>query len=494
MTFQNPVIPGFFPDPSVCRAGDAYFLAASSFTYFPGIPIFQSSNLVEWTPLGNALDRTSQLDLSRTDSWASYGIYAPTLRHHDDRFWLITTNVTEASAASFIVTSKDPHGPWSDPVTLDVPGIDPDLAWDDDGTCWLHFSGLGGIARARLDPTTGAILDGPEVTWSGTGLQYPEAPHLFQREGTWYLVIAEGGTERGHCVSVARAPSPTGPWEGAPSNPIISHRSTDSPIQNTGHADLVEAANGSWWMVLLGVRPRGVSPGFHVLGRETFLTHVEWVDGWPVPSTLALEMPARPPASPGASWVPGIGRDDFDGPALGPEWITLRRPLAEIGTLDRRAGWLTLLGNPETLDAPRPTYVARRQQHLQCSVSALVDGGDSAEAGLAIVLDTEAHFEIGLAGDCIIARARIGPLSSIVATASRPDGAVVLTMDTMPNQWGPDTVALGYVDGDGSSRVLAELDGRYLSTEVTGGFLGRTIGLYAVDGAAAFDWFDYRGA
>ena len=165
-------------------------------------------------------------------------------------------------------------------------GIDPDLAWDSDGNCWVHFSGLGGIARARIDPRTGDILDVPELTWSGSGLQYPEAPHLFQRAEAWYLLIAEGGTERGHCVSVARASSPTGPWEGAPANPILSHRSTDSPIQNTGHADLVEAADGSWWMVLLGVRPRGMSPRFHVLGRETFLTPVEWVDGWPIPSKL----------------------------------------------------------------------------------------------------------------------------------------------------------------------------------------------------------------
>ena len=186
MTFQNPVIPGSFPDPSICRVAFSNSLAVSSFTYFPGVPIFESANLTDWRLLGNALDRRSQLDLLGTDSWSSLGIYAPTLRHHNGKFWLITTNVTEARATSFIINCDDPGGPWSDPVTVDVPGIDPDLAWDDDGNCWMHFSGLGGIARARIDPTTGAVLEGPDVTWSGSGLQYPEAPHL-QREGcgTW---------------------------------------------------------------------------------------------------------------------------------------------------------------------------------------------------------------------------------------------------------------------------------------------------------------------
>jgi xylan 1,4-beta-xylosidase len=495
MPYRNPVVPGFHPDPSICRAGDTYYLATSSFTYFPGVPILGSTNLADWTLLGNALDRTSQLDLSQTDTWSSLGIYAPTLRHHDGKFWLITTNVTETGGTTILVTSEDPGGPWSQPVTVDVAGIDPDLAWDGDGTCWMHFSGLGGIARARIDPQTGAILDGPEVTWSGSGLQYPEAPHLFERGGLWYLVIAEGGTERGHCVSVARAPTPTGPWEAAPANPIMSHRSTDSPIQNTGHADLVEAADGSWWMVLLGVRPRGMSPRFHVLGRETFLTPVAWVDGWPVPSPLTLEMPDRPLGLPEqrASSREG-GREDFGGSELGPEWVALRRPPAELGSLGARAGWLTLAGNAHTLDSPRPVYVARRQQHHECSVGTLVELGDAAEAGLAVVLDSSAHYEIAVTADRIIARVRIGPISSVVASTSRPAGAVVLTLETKGDSWGSDTIALGYQDGGGSPHVLAELDGRYLSTEVTGGFLGRTIGLYAVDGTAAFDWFDYRTA
>jgi beta-xylosidase len=204
--YRNPVLPGFHPDPSVCRVGDEYFLVTSTFTWFPGVPIFRSRNLVDWTPIGHVLDRPSQLDLGVTHGWGSMGVYAPTLRHHDGRFFMITTNVTHGGARNFFVTADDPAGPWSEPVMVGVAGIDPDLAWDADGTCWLHFSRAVDIARCRIDDTTGAVLDGPEPTWSGTGLQYPEAPHLYERDGTWYLMIAEGGTHEGHAVSIARGP------------------------------------------------------------------------------------------------------------------------------------------------------------------------------------------------------------------------------------------------------------------------------------------------
>ena len=239
--YSNPIIPGFHPDPSVCRVGDEYFLVTSTFTYFPGVPIFRSRNLVDWTQIGNVLDRTSQLDLSGTHAWSSFGVFAPTIRHHNDRFWMITTVFGTAGLSNILVSTDDPAGPWSDPVTIPVIGIDPDIAWDDADRCWVHYS-MGPIHRVRIDDRTGDVLDAAQVTWSGTGLQYPEAPHLFQYDGTWYLLIAEGGTQRGHAVSIARGPTPTGPWEGCPSNPILSHRSTDRPIQNTGHADLVMRA------------------------------------------------------------------------------------------------------------------------------------------------------------------------------------------------------------------------------------------------------------
>ncbi len=491
MTFANPVIPGFHPDPSVCRVGSEYFLVTSSFTYCPGVPIFRSSNLVDWTQIGNVLDRPSQLDLTATRDWSSLGIFAPTIRHHDGRFWMITTNVGTTGAKTFLVTSEDPAGPWSEPVGVPISGIDPDLAWDGDGNCWLHFSGFGGIARGRLDTETGDLLGGPDGTWSGTGLQYPEAPHLLERDGTWYLLIAEGGTHGGHGVSVARAPSPVGPWEGAPANPILSHRSTDRPIQNTGHGDLVEAPDGTWWMVLLGVRPKGIGAGFHVLGRETFLTPVRWEDGWPVPGDLALEMPIAP-GPPERPRPPA--REDFETPALGPHWVGVRRPPDAQSSLTTRPGWLVLHGGEAALDAPEPTFVGRRQQHHLCRVRARVDASPEVGAGLTVFLDNTAHYDVAVQGDRVVARSRIGSLDTVVADSPRPLGPVVLTVETGPHVHGPDSVSLGFEDELGSPHTLARLDGRYLSTEVTGGFLGRMIGLYAVGGEAAFHWFDYEEA
>ena len=495
--YANPVISGFHPDPSVCRVDDTYYLATSTFTYFPGVPIFRSTNLVDWTQIGNALDRREQLDLSATHGYASMGIFAPTLRYHDGCFWLITTNFAIADGRSipdnFVVTSTDPAGPWSDPVRLSLPGIDPDLAWDRDGSCWVHYSTGRRIERCRVDPYTGAVLDGPEPTWSGTGLQFPEAPHLFEREGAWYLVIAEGGTERGHAVSVARADAPTGPWESCPENPILSHRSTGRPIQNTGHADFVEAADGTWWAVLLGTRPKGGSPFFHVMGRETCLAPVEWINGWPCIDAVEPNVARRPPGTRTATLRPTF--DDFDSDSLGLEWLGVRRDPKTFACLESRPGWVTVHGDRARLHDPEPPFLGRRQQHERCRASTLVHLDSADEAGLAIRMDDDFHYSVGVTPDRVVARACIGGLEHPLGDVARPtSGDVVVFVETAQATTfsGPDDVIIGYVAPEGGPQVLARFDGRFLSTEVAGGMLGRVIGPYALGGTAAFDWFNYE--
>jgi beta-xylosidase len=493
--FRNPVIPGFHPDPSVCRVGDTYYCIASSFTYFPGVPIFRSTNLVDWEQIGNVLDRPAQLDLLGCQASSSYGIYAPTLRHHDGRWYMITTLFGEAGLKNFFVTADAPEGPWSDPVWVDVMGIDPDIAWDDEGNCWVHYS-IMSIQRARIDDRTGEVLAAPVATWSGTGLHAPEAPHLFHIGDWWYLLIAEGGTERGHCVSIARGPSPEGPWESCPHNPILSHRSTPSPIQNTGHADLVQAPDGSWWMVLLGVRATGRTPHFHVLGRETYLTSVEWAHGWPVVAQVQIDSPVRPPGAP--TPLAESPRDEFEGDDLHPWWVTVRRPWGEFADLTTRPGALTLHGadasGGPTLDTTLPVYVGRRQQHHACRVAAPVDIANvapGAEAGLAVLMDEGAHYRIAVEGDRIVARARVGALSAEIGAVRRPTGTVVLSIRTTRHEVGSDTVRLGHEDAAGEFHQVAEMDGRYLSTEVNTGFIGRTIGMFATGCDGIFDWFEY---
>jgi xylan 1,4-beta-xylosidase len=486
-TFANPVIAGFHPDPSVCRAGGDYYLACPSFEYFPGVPVFHSRDLVHWEQIGNALQRP----LAETTP-SSGGIYAPTLRHHDGLFWLITADATGEMA---LITATDPAGPWSEPITIrGVSGIDPDLAWDDDGRCWCTYAG---IEQVRIDPRTGQVLGEPRRIWAGTpGAQFPEAPHLYRVGDYWYLLIAEGGTERGHCVSVARGPAPDGPFEPCPANPVLSHRSTARPVQNTGHADLVQAPDGSWWMVLLGTRPRGGTPGWHVLGRETYLVPVTWAGGWPVPGAAELVM-AAPPWPPAPVSGPPA-RDDFDSAGLHPQWVSVRSRPAPFCSAAETPGWLTLRARGASLDDPGVTFAGRRQQHLSCRVRALADFADG-RGGLAVRLDERHHYAIEVADGQASVLARIGPLCRTVASRAVPAQQAVLRIEAHAAPPGlehprkePDVLRLGIQEPDGTFSVLAELDGRYLSTEVAGGFTGRVVGMYAAAGTMRFDWFDYE--
>jgi beta-xylosidase len=498
--YDNPVIPGFHPDPSVCRVGDDYYLVCSSFEYFPGVPIFHSRDLVNWRQIDNVLDRPSQLPLP-ADAMASDGIYAPTIRHHDGRFWMITTNVSHGG--NFVVTAERPEGPWSEPVWIDLPGIDPDLVWDDDGNCWSAFAGahgpaFNGVQIARVDPEAGKVLEGPFPAWAGTGLQWPEAPHLYRIGEWWYLMIAEGGTERGHAVTMARAPSPRGPWESAPGNPILSHRSTSHPIQSTGHADLVTTPDGEWWMVLLATRPVGYSPKFHVLGRETFLTPVRWEDGWPRVGPVRL----REQAPGGARTLEAASqRDDFDSAGLAPWWISPRSRPDGSWSLVERPGWLALHATGSTLDEPGCTFLGRRQQHPESRTAVLLDHV-AGRAGLTVRLDEGHHYDLEVADGQATVIARIGPLRMSVATRAVVPGPVTLSITTRSaRMWSegeerraglhvaaPDYIAFNIGE---DPEPLAELDGRYLSTEVATGFTGRVIGMYATEGTAWFGWFDH---
>jgi xylan 1,4-beta-xylosidase len=278
MPYTNPVIPGFHPDPSVCRVGADYYLVTSSFEYYPGVPIFHSRDLFNWRPIGHCLTRESQLPLHGARS--SGGIFAPTIRYHQGRFYMVTTNIT--ARKHILVHAENPEGPWSEPVWLDMDGIDPSLLFDDDGKVYFSSTGPGGIWQSELDVERGTWIGEKRSLWAGTGGSFPEAPHLYRLGDTYYLLIAEGGTEYGHMVTIARSGTPWGPFEPCPHNPILSHRSKSLEIRCTGHGDLVQDHRGNWWMVFLGTRPVGYPPCYH-LGRETFLAPVSWdANGWPV--------------------------------------------------------------------------------------------------------------------------------------------------------------------------------------------------------------------
>jgi xylan 1,4-beta-xylosidase len=478
-----PILLGFHPDPSICRAGDDYYLINSSFEYFPGVPIFTSRDLRSWKQIGNVLDRETQLNVSPGLSGAGKGIYAPTIRFHDGRFWMTTTNITDVAKGHLIVHSEDPAGPWSDPVyTSGAIGWDPDLSWDEEGHCHLAWADpRGGIAHATVDPLTGQLLSETELIWRGIGLSHPEGPHLFRRNGWCYLLVAEGGTGPGHAVTIGRSRTVTGPYEAHPEGPILTHRSTSHPVQNTGHADLVELQDGGWAIVYLGVRPRGEFPRFHVNGRETFLAGVDWTGDWPV---VIPDRHQEPQATTACV-------DDVAAVVLHPRWIAPGVPPATFCHLDGTGG-VTLNAGRRSDDREAKHLLAVRARDAEWQVNVEAAAGD---LSLVVRID-DAHWAgIERRGDVLTARAVIGPMDQTLASKNGiPMGApLALRAVGQPQKHGvrtgPDRVELGYVQG--GFRVLAAIDGRYLSTEVAGGFTGRVIGVEALAGHARVDRFEY---
>ncbi|WP_062524881.1 glycoside hydrolase family 43 protein [Demequina rhizosphaerae] len=478
----TPILPGFHPDPSICRAGDAYYLATSSFEYVPGVPIHRSTDLVSWDLVGHAIADADIVAAPPGAAGASSGIFAPTLRHHGGRFWLATTSIRRIGEGQLIAHAEDPAGPWSTPVFVPgTLGIDPDLAWDDDGTCLLTWRGFGppGIHQVAIDPETGARLGEEAVVWQGTGLADTEGPHLHRRGGWWYLMVAEGGTHLGHGVSVARSRSPRGPFEAHPGNPILSHRSTHRPVQAVGHADMVERPDGTWAMVHLGIRQAGSHPRFHVLGRETFVAGVEWVDEWPVVVEDRLDVPARD-----RSWA-----DPFAGPALDPRWVA---PSAALASFARSGDGLRLDRCRDAAEAEQDRVLCARTLDLGWDAAAEVAAGD---ACLSVRVDASHWYGVELVAGMARARAVSAPFDQVVgeAPALPGDRLAIRVRPSVPalgESAGPDLVTLG-LERDGALVPLAEIDGRHLSTEVAGGFTGRMLGLEALGGPARLTGVTY---
>jgi xylan 1,4-beta-xylosidase len=494
VTYPNPLLPGFNPDPSVLRVGGDFYLATSTFEYLPGIPIYHSTDFVTWTQIGNVATRTGQLDVERVPT--AGGAWAPTIRHRDGVFHLVITDAFGRGTLHF--SASDPAGPWSDGVVLEgVDGIDPDLAWDADGTAYLTYSALGvnpelpsfmkhrGIEQVRIDLEAGRALEPARTLWSGVGGQFPEAPHLYSIGEHWYLVIAEGGTERGHAVSVARSSSPTGPFEAAPGNPLLTARGTNRPIQNTGHGDLVLGPDDQWLLVCLGVRPRSMTRAFSALGRETFVTTVEWKDGWPSFEPVQL--------APRAGVV--RYRDDFDQAELAPQWMSVRRTPASTSQL--RDGALVVTADGSTLDDLVPAFVGRRQEHQTARARVAVDVS-AGVGGIAVRYSERFHYSVS-AGDGWV-RARVA-IPGLEQTWEHPFSGTTLELELNAVAPDPDDFALVTSDLvelvaviDGARTVLAAPDGRYLSAEAAESFTGRVIGVFATEGEIAVDWFDYEGS
>lgn len=523
--YRNPVIPGYHPDPSVCRVGEKFYLVTSSFQYFPGVPIYESTDLAHWTQLGHVLTRDSQLPLQGANSWL--GIYAPTIRYHEGIYYMVTTNVGYTGrggfSANFFVTATDPAGPWSEPKWVDQGGIDPSLLFDE-GRCYFVSNPDDALTLCEIDPQTGQQLTPSQVIWRGTGGRYPEAPHIYKKDGWYYLLIAEGGTEMAHSLTIARSRHIYGPYEANPDNPILTHcrqAAQTRPLQGTGHGDLVQAEDGSWWIVFLAFRTLGGS--YHHLGRETCLAPVDWPEGgWPVVNGgQPIELDMADVSLPGSPAADGryVNTAATGFAAMGTEWAYLQNPVAEryehVGTA------LRLHGSPSSLTQnEQPTFVGRRQEAPAATATVTLDAsglepGD--EAGLTVYQIHNGHLDIGLRRSAdgqltVVQRATIMSLEkeTDLLTLTGPQATLRVSTDgtnytlsaaegihagTGPNDSGSTdgTGSAGRTDGTGGFVSAPPLSCPLVSTEVVGGFTGVFLGLYAIgQGHADFLTFDYR--
>lgn len=386
---KNPILRGFNPDPSIIRVRLDYYIATSTFEWFPGVQIHHSRDLVNWELVTHPLSRTSQLDMLGNPD--SCGVWAPCLSYHEGTFYLVYSNVRSFDGVwkdtpNFLVTTQDILGDWSDPIFLSSSGFDGSLFHDDDGRKWFtsmwcdHRKGkfFGGTLLQEYDPVQQKVVGKAVQIFPGSELGITEAPHIYKRNGYYYLITAEGGTEYGHAVSLARSKKIDGPYELHPSNPVISVREDPTaPLQKCGHADLVETPAGEWYAVFLVGRPL-TQRGRCVLGRETAIEQVEWgADDWlylkqgvaaprlevPAPIGIELQPIETPPA-----------RTQFDGPSLHRHFQSLRIPMEESWvSLTDRPGYLRLYGRESLSSFHRQSLVARRIQHFQAEVSTCLD-------------------------------------------------------------------------------------------------------------------------
>ncbi|NLK99984.1 MAG: glycoside hydrolase family 43 protein [Clostridiales bacterium] len=514
---NNPILPGFYPDPSVCRVGDDYYLVTSTFSYFPGVPIFHSKDLINWKQIGNILDREEQINLLGLGH--SGGIFAPTIRYHEGTFYMITTNV--GHGGNFIVTATDPAGPWSNPYFLGAHGIDPSLFFDDDGRCYYcgtkgrregeRYYGDNEIFVQELDIKSMKLIGESYAIWHGAlrNVVWPEAPHIYKKDGKYYLLIAEAGTGHAHAVTVASGDSITEPFTGYNCNPILTHRhlGLDYPIVNVGHGDLVETQNGEWFMVVLASRTYG---GYYRnLGRETFLVPVEWEAGWPLinKGIGLIESTVKLPNLPITPVDPLPEKEDFDNDKLPLHFLYLRNPKFENYSLEERKGYLRMrLAAEKLTELVSPSFVGVRQTGMSFVAETkmeFVPKAETEEAGIVILQSNEYHYRFVMRqkdgqNTLSLIRCKAGNEDVIKEIASQEheknNGQIHLRISADLQNL---TFSYSY-DNTTYHTLETDVDGRILSTDVAGGFVGNTIGLYcssngaSSDNHADFDYISYK--
>lgn len=487
MKFANPIVPGFYPDPSVCQANGKYYLVCSSFEFYPGIPIFESPDLIHWTQIGHCLTTPAQTKL--TNVAPSRGIWAPTIRWHDGLFYVATVNMD--GGGNFFVTAPDPRGPWSSPIYVPMKSIDPSLFFEDGRVYFMTPQtktpgATRGIYMAQIDPRDGHLLTKEHLLWQGSGGKCLEAPHLYHIGDYYYLIAAEGGTEYGHSVTIARSHTLWGPYEGCPNNPIVTNRDDhDNPLQCAGHGDLIQTPDGSWAMVLLA--SRWGSKWHNHIGRETCLLPLIWEDGWPratngghnlhqVEDASWLTIPQDLPTP----YELDLHQKDWQLP-----FAFLRRKEEGDYEVDPNTNSLILHGRGSLDESWTPTLLGYRQRWLNsmCEVNLAFCPTGAAEAGLTLYLSPQYHVDLAV---CIhsgmpqvILRQTVGScLTAVSAAISLPKGSLTLKIETTPTRY-----HFYVIDTMQNQLFLGSTETRMLSNELAKLFTGVMFGLYCQDPA-----------
>lgn len=504
--FQNPILAGFYPDPSITRAGNAFYMVTSSFAYFPGVPIFKSTDLVNWQSLGYVLDRPEQVNL--VNAGVSRGIFAPAIRFHDGVFYMITTLVD--AGGNFIVTATDPAGPWSDPIFLpEIDGIDPSMFFDDDGKVYIThngpppgeplYEGHRAIWMWEYDPKAQKVVKESQRLLINGGVDlskqpiWIEAPHIYKINDWYYLLCAEGGTAEDHSEVVFRAKNLTDDFVPFKQNPILTQRDLDpkrkNPIATAGHADIVQTPAGEWWAVFLATR--NYDTEFFNTGRETFLLPVTWKDGWPTILPAETEIPWQPKKPQGlkptsnAAKLTGnfIWQDDFSGSELGFEWNLLRTSSEKPYELTPGGG-VTLKARATSMaDSTQPAFIGRRQQHQTYSSSTRLELPlqQNVKAGIIAFQSEQAHYFLG--AEKTSNGYRVFLESAAQSLPAETKSVDLAEADFVDLKIVGDQASINFyfrpAGKDDWQTVAEKLDATVLSTQKAGGFVGSYLGLHA---------------
>jgi xylan 1,4-beta-xylosidase len=528
-TYSNPILSGFYPDPSICRVGGDYYIVNSSFAYFPGLPIFHSKDLANWDLLGYAMDRNEQLDLKKAG--VSRGLFAPTIRYHNGTFYIMCTLIDKGG--NFIISAKDPKGPWSNPVWInEVKGIDPSLDFIDDKAFIVYnseppgnistYDGHRTIRMFEFDIKTMKVIGTEKLLINGgTDITkkpvWIEGPHLFKKDGWYYLMCAEGGTGYNHSEVIFRTRSLDEPFVSFANNPILTQRQLDphrkNPVTTTGHADLVETPEGKWFAVFLGCRP--YEGDYYNTGRETFMLPVTWKDDWPmileeketVPYQVQVPFPKITKKVNNNFNGNIFFRDDFANSTLNRRYAFLRNPPQDLYSIAKGKLLLPLLAT-ECSNAATPAFIGFRQANKNGYAATGIDftaATENEKAGL-LIFQNENHYYFL----CKSIENKLPVVQLYKGPGNKNAGALpeLLIDQPLPNngklflkiEANESGYSFYYATQKNKWVLLKDkVSAKFLSTKDAGGFVGSLFAMYAssmgmqTKSVAEYDWFEYRG-